>query len=65
MAHTPAKYPTKAMLGETRPSWTMALICVAGMNHSPPTATIRSPAMMPPLYPSFVASHPAGTDMRK
>src|ERR1039457_6915298 len=43
----------------------MALICVAGMNHSPPAATIRSPAMMPPLYPSRVASHPAGSDIRK
>src|ERR1017187_9378343 len=43
----------------------MALICVAGMNHSPPAATIRSPAMMPPLYPRRVASHPAGSDIRK
>src|ERR1022692_1897443 len=43
----------------------MALICVAGMNHSPPAATIRSPAMMPPLYPRRVASHPGGSDIRK
>src|ERR1019366_5730463 len=43
----------------------MALICIAGINHSPLAATIRSPAMMPPLYPSRVASHPAGSDIRK
>ena len=33
-------------------------ICVAGMNQKPPTATMSKPAMMPPLYPSRVASHP-------
>ena len=42
-----------------------AAISVAGMNQSPPTATINRPAMMPPRYPSLVASQPAGSAMRK
>ena len=42
-----------------------AWICVAGMNQKPPSDTIRSPAMMPPFQPSFVASQPAGRDIRK
>ncbi len=42
-----------------------ALMPVAGMNQNPPAATISSPAMMPPLYPSLLASHPAGIDIRK
>jgi len=42
-----------------------AAMCVAGMNQRPPTATIASPTMMPPLYPSRLASTPAGRDIRK
>ncbi len=42
-----------------------AAIFVAGMNQNPPAATSSRPAMMPPLYPSRVASQPAGSDMRK
>ncbi len=51
--HTPARNAQKAAIE------------VAGMNQNPPAATISSPVMIPPLYPSFVASHPAGSAMRK
>jgi hypothetical protein len=40
-------------------------IFIAGMNQNPPAATIRRPVMIPPLYPSRVASHPAGSAIRK
>src|ERR1035441_9382736 len=39
---TPARKATNAVVDDTVPSCTMALICVAGMNQNPPAATIRS-----------------------
>jgi hypothetical protein len=53
------------MLAETWPVRTISLMLVAGMNQNPPADTISNPVMMPPLYPSFVASQPAGIDIRK
>ena len=49
IAQTPARNATNAVLDETLPWCTMALMWVAGMNQKPPTATISRPAMMPPL----------------
>src|ERR1039458_2648950 len=65
MMQTPARNATNAVVGETLPWCTMALMCVAGMNQKPPAATISSPVMMPPLDPNLLASHPAGIDIRK
>src|ERR1019366_7396306 len=65
MMQTPARKATNAVVADTVPACTMALICVAWMNQNPPAATISSPVMMPPLYPSLLASHPAGIDIRK
>src|ERR1039458_1941439 len=45
----PARNATNAVLGDTLPSCTSALMWVAGMNQNPPAATISRPAMMPPL----------------
>ena len=45
MMQTPARKATNAVVEDTVPSCTMALICVAGMNQKPPAATISSPAV--------------------
>src|ERR1051326_6559155 len=65
IAQTRARYAMKAVVGETPPVCTMPLMLVAGRNHKPPRATTSRPAIMPRLYPSLVASQPAGNDMRK
>ena len=47
--HTPARNATNPIVGDTPPAFTIWPIDVAGTNHSPPAATMSSPAMMPPL----------------
>src|SRR3954467_5087205 len=61
MKQTPPRNPTNAIGGVTPPACTIALVWLAGANQKPPIATITSPAMIPPLYPSFDASIPAGS----
>src|ERR1035437_5514767 len=63
--HTPARKATNAVVADTVPSCTMEWIGVAGMNQNPPAATISSPVMLPPLYPSLLPTPPAGIDIRK
>ncbi len=41
-------------------------MCIARMDQNPAAATIKRPVIMPLYtYPNFVASHPAGSAIKK